>query len=130
MIEEWRNTEGLDNYQVSNYGNVRVTDFIDVRGTFRQGYIRKQSVGSGGHLYVSVTKKGKTKTYAVHRLVAKAFPEICGEWFEECEVHHIDGNPSNNTAKNLVCLTKEEHIRMHRPPKPDRWARWRYDYLR
>ncbi len=130
MIEEWRNTENLDNYLVSNYGNVRVTDFIDVRGTFRQGHICKQSVGPGGHLYVGVSKKGKTKTYAVHRLVARAFPEICGEWFEECEVHHIDGNPANNNAKNLVCLTKEEHIRMHNPPKPDKWARWRYNYLR
>ncbi|EPB90044.1 hypothetical protein HMPREF1544_03156 [Mucor circinelloides 1006PhL] len=29
------------------------------------------------------------------------------------EVHHIDGNPRNNAARNLVWLTKEEHMQVH-----------------
>ena len=52
--------------------------------------------------------------YYVHREVAKAFPEICGEWFEGCEVHHIDCDPLNNEAKNLIVCTKAEHMRYHR----------------
>lgn len=44
-----------------------------------------------------------------NRLVAKAFPEICGEWFDDCEVHHIDEDCTNDSAENLKVLTKEEH---------------------
>ena len=35
-------------------------------------------------------------------------------WFENCEVHHKDGNVFNNTLENLACLTKEEHKEAHR----------------
>lgn len=49
----------------------------------------------------------------VHVLVAQAFPEICGEWFEGCHVHHKDQNPLNNKAENLLCLTPKEHIALH-----------------
>ena len=48
-----------------------------------------------------------------HILVAKAFPEICGEWFDGCHVHHKDQNPSNNKAENLICLSKREHYNIH-----------------
>lgn len=49
----------------------------------------------------------------VAHLIAKAFPEICGEWFEGCEVHHIDKTPSNNSAYNLQILSHEEHKFLH-----------------
>lgn len=45
-----------------------------------------------------------------YRLIAKAFPEICGEWFDGCEVDHLDTNRENNSAFNLrVCTSKENH---------------------
>ena len=49
--------------------------------------------------------------YAVY--VAKNNPEICGEWFDGCEVHHIDGNKLNDIPQNLICLSKEDHHRVH-----------------
>lgn len=49
--------------------------------------------------------------YAV--FVAKNNPDICGEWFEGCEVHHKDGNPSNDVPENLICLTPQEHHSAH-----------------
>lgn len=51
-------------------------------------------------------------TYAVY--LAKNNPDICGEWFEGCEVHHKDFNRLNDVAENLICLTPEEHHRIHR----------------
>lgn len=51
--------------------------------------------------------KGK-KGERIYITIAKLFPEICGEWFEGCEVDHIDTNRFNNRADNLrVCTPKE-----------------------
>lgn len=30
-----------------------------------------------------------------------------------CVVHHLDWNKSNNAAENLICVTVEEHERIH-----------------
>lgn len=30
-----------------------------------------------------------------------------------CVIHHLDWNKANNTVENLVCLTVEEHERVH-----------------
>lgn len=48
-----------------------------------------------------------------HIEVAKAFPEICGQWFKGCIVHHKDGNSLNNEASNLIVCTKEQHTIFH-----------------
>lgn len=29
------------------------------------------------------------------------------------EIHHIDGNRNNNTLSNLICVTIEEHLKIH-----------------
>lgn len=55
------------------------------------------------------------KNYFCNRVVAKAFPEICGEWFDECEVHHIDEDPTNDKAENLMVLSHEDHVKMEHP---------------
>ena len=44
--------------------------------------------------------------------------EVCGltEWRNipiPLEVHHIDGNKENDSATNLIVLSKEEHHRIH-----------------
>lgn len=101
MAEEFRNIEGYEGlYQVSNFGRV-------INTTSKK--ILKGDIGTNGKTRVAL----KGRKIFVHILVAKAFPEICGAWFEGCEVHHKDHNPSNNVATNLICLTKEEHLKEH-----------------
>lgn len=79
--------------EVSNLGNVRDIETNELV-KLSQSYGYKRIHRNGYHL--------------VHRLVAKAFPEICGEWFDGCEVDHIDTDRSNNNATNLrVCTHKE-----------------------
>ena len=57
---------------------------------------------------------GKSMPYA--RYVAKNNPAICGDWFEGCEVHHINFNPSDDRAENLIVISKQEHHKIHSKP--------------
>lgn len=93
--------EGL--YEVSNKGNVRSMDYRHTKTI----HILKQNKSI--YIRVYLCKNGKGKLLSVHRLVARAFPEICGEWFDGCEVDHIDTNKHNNIATNLKVCTKKEN---------------------
>ena len=72
---------------------------------------------NGGSHFVHQTRTDKGyclacvngKSIGVHRIIAQTFPEICGKWFEGCEVDHIDTNPSNNNAFNLKVCTHSQN---------------------
>ena len=82
-----------------------------VNGSYRNGYYHFNAVGDNKeHL-----------DQGVHIFIAQSFPEICGEWFDGCEVHHKDGNSQNNEATNLIVCTKEQHWEYHRILKNNRW---------
>ena len=60
-----------------------------------------------GYKYVNLSKNNKTKTYRVHRLVAKAFidnPEKLPQ------INHIDENKSNNQVNNLEWCTAKYNV--------------------
>jgi endogenous inhibitor of DNA gyrase (YacG/DUF329 family) len=40
------------------------------------------------------------------------------------EIHHIDGNRNNNSLDNLICVSIEEHFKIHKYQK-DYQAAWR-----
>lgn len=99
--EVWRTIDEFPNYEVSNLGRVR---------NKKTNLIRKLTVVNKEYGYKQVIIRFSYQVKLLSRLVAKAFPEMCGEWHEDCEVHHLDFNPSNNRADNLkVCTVKEHH---------------------
>lgn len=57
---------------------------------------------------------GLGKKYLKHRLVWKIHN---GEIPKGMDVHHIDGNKSNNNIENLELVSKEEHAKKHRKEK-------------
>lgn len=69
MMEEWRNIEGYENYQVSNLGRVKSLNYNHTG----KEQILKPRKDHNGYLQVSLSKNRKQKWYLVHRLVAKAF---------------------------------------------------------
>lgn len=64
-----------------------------------------------GYLIVGLSKYGKSKTYGIQYLVGRAFPEICGEYFEGAEANHLDGDRSNNVPQNINWLCHKDNIR-------------------
>ena len=97
--EVWRVIEDNPDYEVSNLGRVR---------NRKTSLVLKGRVSKNRN---SVALNGKYTQ--IHRLVAKAFPEVCGEWHEDYDVHHKDYDPLNNRADNLLTCTKEEHHSYH-----------------
>lgn len=101
MNKIWRDVYGYEGlYQVSNYGEVK---------SLRNGKILKPSNNTFGYLSLNLWKNGEHTSVRVHRLVARAFPEICGDWFEGCEVGHRDCVRTNNNANNLYICTHKEN---------------------
>ena len=115
IMEIWKDIEGYEGlYQVSNIGRVKsMNRIVNNNGgiDYREERVLKQDIDRGGYKQIHLCKDGKRRTLKVHRLVAKAFPEICGEWFEGCEIDHIDGVKDNNKATNLKICTKSENMR-------------------
>lgn len=93
-----RGYEGF--YQVSNYGNVV---------SLKSEKILKQPKNTYGYSQVGLYKNGKCKIYLVSRLVAMAFPDICGKWFEGCCVEHKNTDKNDNRAINLRVCTQIEN---------------------
>lgn len=103
MEEIWRIVEENPIYMVSNNnGFINTTKDLQHQpfGRIYKGY---RIVGLGREV-------GERK---YHYLVAKAFPEICGEWFEGCHIHHINFNKLDNRPENLIVLSHSEHNKLH-----------------
>ncbi len=83
--------KGYPKYRVGSDGSV---------WSRKHGDWRKMSPGNatGEYLNVGLCKKGRPKSYYVHRLVLEAFVGPCPEEMEAC---HNDGNRKNNCLANL-----------------------------
>ena len=96
-MEEFRKIKDFENYEVSNFSNVR---------NIKTGRIIKQSVNSRGYYIIKMCNIKTAKCYTVHRLIALQFIDnpdnkIC--------VDHIDRNKSNNNVENLRWVSLSEN---------------------
>lgn len=94
----WRKV--ADKYYVSKYGELKN----------RMGKTIKTYKDNSGYKQINTRAVRKYGNW-LHLVVAKAFPEICGEWFDGAVVDHIDGNPANNKAENLRVTTMKSNMR-------------------
>lgn len=97
--EEWRPVIGYeDTYIVSNMGVVK---------NKKTGRILKQYKEKRGYLRVCLSRKGVSKVWRVHRLVALAFiPNEKNKPF----IDHINGKRDDNRVQNLRWCTHEENL--------------------
>lgn len=109
--EIWKPVVGYEGYyEVSNLGRVKSVE-RKVKGKIYQDVqtkpelIKKPIPDSKGYYRVCLWKDNKRKLYRIHHLVAKAFPEICGEWFDGAEIDHLNTVITDNRAINLKWAT-------------------------
>lgn len=112
--EIWRPVVGYEGYyEVSNTNLYRS---IPVYGRGRKNNYKilklekKTSKDGTIRYYASFCVDGKRHRQSFARVVALAFPEICGEHFEGADANHIDENPENNTPENINWLCRKDNI--------------------
>lgn len=96
----WRNVKGYE-------GSYLVNNNEEVKSLLTGRILKTQNNGKTTHQYIKLRKDGKNVKEYLHRIVAFAFPEICGEWFEGAECNHKDENPKNNIPENLEWVTHQ-----------------------
>ena len=101
MVKDIPGYEGL--YQVTSDGRI----FSKRRAKFL-----KPDDNGNGYKFVLLQKDRKRVKVYIHRVVAEAFCVKEDESYNE--VHHIDGDTSNNAANNLMWMDEAEHIRAHK----------------
>jgi predicted DNA-binding protein YlxM (UPF0122 family) len=95
--------KGITGYE----GQYVVTDMGEIV-SFKDDKVRIMNAGTGQHGRARVPIGGKLRL--VSRLVAEAF---CEGYSDEKEVHHKNGEASDDRAVNLECLTGKEHDELH-----------------
>lgn len=96
-MEIFKEIKGFENYEVSNYGNVR---------SLKRNIVLRPSIVNG-YLHVGLYKDGKHYDKYIHRLVAEAFIPNPNNLQE---VNHKDENKFNNHVDNLEWCTHEYNL--------------------
>jgi predicted nucleic acid-binding OB-fold protein len=110
-MEKWKQIKEYENYEISNFGNIRRIAYDDVqsKAKFKLPYILKPSIETDlKYFKVTLFKNGKAKHYRINRLVALHFID---NPLNKPEVNHKDGNGFNNHHTNLEWVTKSENIK-------------------
>lgn len=87
------------NYEISNFGKVRS---LEREGS--KGGIMAYGINNQGYPIVTLSKRGKRKTFRVHRLVAENFMTN-DEPKTKNQVNHINEDKLDNRVENLEWVT-------------------------
>ena len=104
----WKTIENYEDYEISSSGIIRRIRYDNPGNNtqYKIPYYIKYNIDKDGYLRCALSKKGKTKSYFVHRLVIQAFKKNLEN--KPC-VNHIDGNKENNDISNLEYVTVREN---------------------
>ncbi len=111
MQEIWKYIDGYENYQISNFGNVKAlaknTKMPNGGIMVRKEKLLKYWLNAG-YYKIGLCKNGKRKTMQIHQLVAMAFLNHKPDG-HKIIVDHIDNNPLNNKLENLQLISPRKN---------------------
>lgn len=115
MIETFQNlnitnqkTNRPEDLLVGNLATVKRPEFIDRGGCLRKERILLAGLNDENRAQVNLNGWNVRR----YQLVAMAWHGYSmGAGFE---IHHIDGDETNDAVDNLIAVTKKEHARIHR----------------
>lgn len=94
----WCDVKGYEGkYKISNSGDIWSCIRNKELKTYKNEF---------GYIYIKLSKKGKSKHFRVHRLVALHF--VPNPKNKKC-VNHLDEDKKNNTSDNLEWCTHKEN---------------------
>lgn len=73
----------------------------------KDGSIKQPFIAGKGYLYIKLYINGKSKSKAVHRIIAETFID---NQEKKNQVNHIDGNKKNNNVENLEWVSCRENV--------------------
>jgi hypothetical protein len=97
MFEQWKVINDYNNYEVSNFGQIR---------NKTTGRVLKPGL-SNGYPACQLVNNGKYCTKKIHRLVAKAFIDNPNNL---PQVDHINNNRTDNRVMNLRWATQSQNM--------------------
>lgn len=119
----WKPVKDYPDYKISDKGEIkRVTAG---QGT-KVGRFLKGTLVNSGYMTVSLSDKGASRTFLLHRLVAIHFVE---GYEEGLECDHKDENKLNNAADNLQWITPKENTNRSIGGKPSHRRHWCWNYV-
>ena len=107
-MEEWRDIEGHEGYQISSLGRAKSLARIIIRSDGVKQPVKErimlQALDGVGYLKVGLNRKTKS----VHQLVAISFLNHKTDGYK-IVVDHIDNNKLNNHTSNLQLISAREN---------------------
>jgi len=101
-MENWKTIPGYENYEVSDYGNIRSLNYKRT-GTIR---LLKPAVSRDGYLKTMIKRDdGKYTTISIHRVIARVF---IGTKLG-VEVNHKNGIKTDNRLENIELITHSQN---------------------
>lgn len=98
-METFKTIEGYDNYEVSDFGNVR---------NKKTGRVLKPRLDRAGYPLIDIGQRSVCRsTMNVHKLVANAFLENPDN---KPNIDHIDNCRTNNNINNLRYCTQSQNL--------------------